>query len=95
MKVMLFALGLALLELLVLWVREASVRLRGRSTWLVASYAEGGRTTVAVRLVNPRGCVLDEHVVASVPADARDWQRSLLQAQLEAESRAMHLNGRR
>lgn len=95
MKVMLFALGLALLELFVLWVREASTRMRGRPTWSVASYADGGGTTVAVRLVNPRGSVLDEHVVASVPGDARDWHRALLQAQLEAESRAMHLNGRR
>ncbi len=94
MKVLLFALALALLELTVLWVREASSRMRGRSAWQVSSYSDGGRTTVAVRLVNPRGAVLDEHVVASVPGDAIDWQRSLLQAQLEAESRAMRLNGR-
>lgn len=94
MKVLLFALALALLELTVLWVREASSRMRGRSTWRVASYSDGGRTTVAVRLVNPRGAVLDEHVVASVAGDAIDWHRSLLQAQLEAESRAMRLNGR-
>jgi hypothetical protein len=98
MKVLLFALALALIELTVLWVREASVRLRERgshrSTWRVASYSDAGRTTVAVRLVNPSGAVLDEHVIARVPGDAIDWHRSLLQAQLEAESRAMHLNGR-
>jgi hypothetical protein len=98
MKVLLFALALALIELTVLWVREASIRLRERgshrSAWHVASYADGGRTTVAVRLVNPSGAVLDEHVIARVPGDAIDWQRSLLRAQLEAESRAMHLNGR-
>jgi hypothetical protein len=97
-KVLLFALALALIELAVLWVREASGRLRERgshrATWRVASYADGARTTVAVRLVDPSGAVLDEHVIARVPGDAIDWQRSLLQAQLEAESRAMRLNGR-
>jgi hypothetical protein len=48
-----------------------------------------------VRLTDPAGAVLHEHVVACVPGDAHDWQRSLLQAQLEAESRAMRLNGSR
>jgi hypothetical protein len=95
MRVALFALALALIELVVLWVREASSRRRGRSTWQVASYADSGRTTVAVRLMSPGGAVLDEHVVATVARDARDWHRSLLQAQLEAESRAIRLNGRR
>ena len=95
MKVLLFALALALLELTVLWVREASSRMRGRSTWQVASYVDDDRTTFALRLVNPRGAVLDEHVVATVPGDAYDWHRSLLQAQLEAESRALRLNERR
>jgi len=61
----------------------------------VASYSDGGGTTVALRLTNQSGAVLDEHVVASVPGDASDWQCSLLQAQLEAESRAMRLNDRR
>jgi hypothetical protein len=95
MRVMLFALALALIELAVLWVREASSRLRSRPIWRVASYADEGRTTVAVRLTNPAGAVLDEHVVATVAGDAPDWQRSLLQAQLEAERRAIRLNGRR
>jgi hypothetical protein len=95
MRVALFALALAFIELAVLWVREAGSRLRQRSTWRVASYPDGGGTTVAVRLTNQSGTVLDEHVVASVPGDAFDWRRSLLQAQLEAESRAMRLNGRR
>jgi hypothetical protein len=49
---------------------------------------------VAVRLVNPRGAVVDERVVASVPGDVIDSRRSLLHAQLEAESRAMRLNRR-
>lgn len=45
-----------------------------------------------LRLVEPTGEIVDEHVVSRIPGDAYDWHRSLLQAQLEAESRAMRLN---
>jgi hypothetical protein len=97
MRAALFAVVIVLLELLVLWGREAVLRFRDRSgrraTWQVASYDDAGRTTVALRLVSPAGEVVDEHIVASVPGDAYDWHRSLLQAQLEAEGRAMRLNG--
>jgi hypothetical protein len=96
-KALVIALVIASIELAVLWIRNSSGRLGERSAssarWRVASYSDGDRTTVAVRLVDPAGVVLDEHVVARVPADAYDRLRSLLQAELEAESRAMHLNG--
>jgi hypothetical protein len=96
MRAALLAVAIVLLELLVLWGREAVLRFRERRPmWRVASYTIDDHTTVALRLVRPSGTVVDEHVVATVPGDAYDRQRHLLQAQLEAEGRAMRLNGAR
>jgi hypothetical protein len=97
MRAALLALAVVLIELTLLWVREAVVRARERSgrraTWRVASFDDAGRTRVALCLVDPAGGVVDQHVVADIPGDAYDRHRSLLQAHLEAESRAMRLNG--
>jgi hypothetical protein len=96
MRAVLLGVAVVILELLVIWGREAVLRYRERRpTWEVASYTDGSHTRVALRLVHRTGRVVDEHVVASVPGDAYDRQRHLLQAQLEAEGRAMRLNGAR
>lgn len=96
MRAALLAVVVIGLELLVIWGREGVLRLRERRpVWEVAWYTAQDRTTVSLRLVRPSGTVVDEHVVASIPGDAYDRQRHLLQAQLEAESRAMRLNNAR
>jgi hypothetical protein len=96
MRAVLLAAVVVLLELLVIWGREAVLRYRERRpTWEVASHTDHDRTLVLLRLVDRAGTVVDEHVVAAVPSDAYDRHRHLLQAQLEAEGRAMRLNGAR
>jgi hypothetical protein len=96
MRAALLAVAVVLLELLVIWGREAVLRYRGRRpTWEVASYTDRDRTLVLLRLVDRAGTVVDEHLVAAVPGDAYDRQRHLLQAHLEAEGRAMRMNGAR
>lgn len=65
---------------------------RRRPTWRVAYHADPGHTLVTLCLVDRSGTVVDEHIVATVPGDAYDRHRHLLQAQLEAEGQAMRLN---
>ena len=72
--------------------RGRDVRLRTQARWQTRHYAERGVTVVAVSLMLPTGEVLDEHVVASFPDDAPDWNDRFLRAREDAAERAFHLN---
>jgi hypothetical protein len=43
----------------------------------------------------PEGHVIEKHVVALIPDSDQDWSRKFVEAKLEAEERAFHLNADR
>ena len=60
--------------------------------WQPTHYADNGATVVAVVRTTPAGKVFEENLVARIPDDDDDWSRKFLDAKLEAEERAFHLN---
>ena len=60
--------------------------------WQPYHYTHDGHTVVAVARTTPDGHVVEKHVVARVPDADKDWSGDFLQAKMEAEERAFHLN---
>ena len=63
--------------------------------WQPTHYADNGATVVAVVRTTPAGKVIEENLVARIPDNDDDWSRKFLDAKLEAEERAFHLNADR
>lgn len=82
---------------LIYWAVAASVRGRPRRAlpggrWQPHHFAEAGHTVVTVSRLTASGKVIEEHVVARIPDTDEDWSTRFVQAKLEAEERAFHLN---
>ncbi len=60
--------------------------------WRLLHYAQDGYTVVAVARGTPEGHVIEKHVVARIPDLDEDWSHRFVEAKLDAEERAFHLN---
>jgi hypothetical protein len=78
-----------------------TIRGRGRpsvattSTWRLLHYCQDAHTVVVVARETPEGHVIEKHIVASILDSDEDWARKFVDAKLDAEERAFHLNADR
>jgi hypothetical protein len=60
--------------------------------WRLLHYAQDGHTVVTVARETPEGHAIEKHVVARIPDSDENWSRRFVEAKLDAEERAFHLN---
>jgi pyridoxamine 5'-phosphate oxidase family protein len=65
---------------------------RENGVWHLFHYAQDGHTVVAVARGTPEGHVIEKHVVARIPDTDENWSNRFVEAKLDAEERAFHLN---
>jgi pyridoxamine 5'-phosphate oxidase family protein len=63
--------------------------------WQLLHYAQNGHTVVAVARETAEGHVIEKHVVTSIADTDQNWSRKFVEAKLDAEERAFHLNADR